>query len=136
MGGRGWCLRMRFIHTSDWHLGRLFHHVHLTEDQAHVLEQFVALVKDAQVDAVLIAGDLYDRAVPPAEAVELLDDVMCRVVLDLGVPTFVIAGNHDSPERLSFASRMLRERGLHLSGTLDRDLGCAALQDEHEGWKS
>ena len=58
------------MHTADWHLGRLFHNVHLTDDQAHVLEQFVALVRDARPDAVIIAGDVYDRSVPPAEAVE------------------------------------------------------------------
>src|SRR5690606_24533852 len=75
--------RMRFIHTADWHLGRLFHGVHLTEDQAHVLDQFVACAKDARPDAILIAGDIYDRAVPPPEAVELMSDVLCRLALDV-----------------------------------------------------
>ena len=78
---------MRFVHTADWHLGRLFHGVHLTEDQAHILDQFVAFVKDEKPDAVLIAGDIYDRAVPPPEAVGLLDDVLSRLVLDLKVPS-------------------------------------------------
>ena len=63
---------MRLLHTSDWHLGRLFHGVHLTEDQAHLLDQFLDLVKDAKPHAVIIAGDVYDRAVPPTDAVELL----------------------------------------------------------------
>ena len=60
---------MRFLHTSDWHLGRIFHGLHMTDDQAIVLEELIALVKESNVDAVLIAGDIYDRAVPPTQAV-------------------------------------------------------------------
>ena len=91
---------MRFIHTADWHLGRLFHGMHLTEDQAHVLEQFIDLVRDARAQAVIIAGDVFDRSVPPPEAVTLFDEVLGRLALDLKVPVIVIAGNHDSPQRL------------------------------------
>ena len=65
---------MKFIHTADWHLGRLFHGIHLTEDQAHILDQVLDLVRDTRPDAFIIAGDVYDRAVPPPEAVKLLDD--------------------------------------------------------------
>lgn len=110
---------MRFLHTSDWHLGRLFHGVHLTEDQSYVLEQLVDLAREARVDAVLVAGDIYDRAVPPAEAVQLLDHVLGRLVLECGLPTVLIAGNHDSPERLGFGSHLLARQGLHVAGTLD-----------------
>lgn len=60
---------MRFLHTSDWHLGRIFHGLHMTDDQAIVLEELIALVKESNVDAVLSAGDIYDRAVPPTQAV-------------------------------------------------------------------
>src|SRR5213593_3535765 len=95
---------MRFLHTADWHLGRLFHGVHLTEDQRHVLEQVVAIARDGRPDVVLVAGDVYDRAVPPPEAVELLDEVLSRLVLDLKLPVVMIAGNHDSPGRLHFGS--------------------------------
>lgn len=122
---------MRFLHTSDWHLGRILHNVHLTDDQAHVLEQFVEIVRDTEVDAVIIAGDIYDRAVPPAAAVELLDEVLSRLVLDLKVPTIVIAGNHDGPERLGFGARLLKERGLHIAGTLQQGLKSIPLEDEH-----
>lgn len=122
---------MRFLHTSDWHLGRLFHNVHLTEDQAHVLDQFVDLVRESKVDAVIIAGDVYDRAVPPAAAVELLDETLSKLVLDLKVPTIVIAGNHDGAERLGFGSRMLEERGLHIAGTLKQGLKAIPLADKH-----
>src|SRR5438477_811005 len=108
-----WEKAMRFIHTADWHLGRLFHGVHLTEDQAYVLDQFVGLVKDAKPDVVLVAGDVFDRAVPPPDAVELLDDVLSRLVMDLQVPVVLIAGNHDSPGRLNFGARLLAGRRLY-----------------------
>jgi exonuclease SbcD len=67
---------MRFIHTSDWHLGRIFYGIHLTEDQGYVLEQLIDAVKNTKPDAVVIAGDIYDRAVPPTEAVSLLNEVL------------------------------------------------------------
>lgn len=120
---------MRFIHTSDWHLGRLFHGAHLTDDQAHVLDQFVDLVKDARPDAILIAGDIYDRAVPPPEAVNLLDEVLAKIVGDLRVPTVIIAGNHDSPERLNFGSRLLTKQGLYVHGRFGQSFDPIVLQD-------
>ena len=122
---------MRLIHTADWHLGRLFHTVHLTRDQEQVLEQLVALVVEVRPSAVLIAGDIYDRAVPPTEAVELLDDVLTRVVVGHGVPVIAISGNHDSAARLGFASTLLRERGLHMIGELPREPAPVVLTDEH-----
>ncbi len=109
---------MRLVHTADWHLGRILYGVHLTEDQSHVLDQFVAFVKDAKPDAVLLAGDVYDRAVPPPEAVALLDDTLARLVLDAKTPVVVAAGNHDSPERLEFGSRLLAPQGLHVAGRI------------------
>jgi len=109
---------MRFVHTADWHLGRLFHSVHLTDDQRYVLDQFVDLVADVRPAAVLVAGDVYDRGVPPPEAVELLNDVLERIVRGLGVPVVMIAGNHDSPTRLGFGSRLLSAEGLHIAGRL------------------
>jgi len=109
---------MRFIHTADWHLGRLFHTVHLTDDQAYLLEQFVDLVADVRPTAVLVAGDVYDRGVPPTEAVDLLNDVLGRIVRGLGVPVVMIAGNHDSPTRLGFGSQLLSTEGLHIAGRL------------------
>jgi len=120
---------MRLIHTADWHLGRLFHNVYLTDDQAAVLDQLVDLVREVRPSAVLVAGDLYDRAVPPPEAVELLDDVLTRIVLGLGVPVLAIAGNHDSGARVGFGSAVLRERGLHLAGRLRGDAGPVTLTD-------
>lgn len=122
---------MRLIHTSDWHLGRIFHGVHLTDDQEHVLRQFVDLVADTKPDAVLIAGDVYDRAVPPPEAVALLDDVLSTITLKLKVPVVMIAGNHDSPERLGFGSRVMSEQGLHVFGPLSQGIEPVQLEDKY-----
>ena len=120
---------MRFLHTSDWHLGRLFHGVHLTEDQGYVLEQLVLLAKEAKVDAILVGGDIYDRAVPPAEAVELLNQVLQRLVLECALPTVLIAGNHDSPERLGFGSALLARQGLYVAGPLQAQKPALVLED-------
>jgi exonuclease SbcD len=110
---------LRILHTSDWHLGRALHEESLLADQAWVLDRLVDLVREERPDAMVVAGDVYDRAVPPAEAVELLDDVLTRIA-DLGVPAVVIAGNHDSGERLSFGARLLVARGVHLRGGVGR----------------
>jgi exonuclease SbcD len=108
---------VRFLHTSDWHLGRSFFGTSLLEDQAHVLDRLVTLASESRLDAVLIAGDVYDRSVPPADAVALLDDTLVRLVVECGIPVVLIAGNHDSGDRLGFASRLLTGRGLHVAGT-------------------
>jgi len=123
---------MRFIHTADWHLGRVFLGVHLTDDQAHLLDQFVDLARGAKPDAIIIAGDVYDRAVPPPEAVALLDDVLCRLVLDVGTRVVLIAGNHDGPERLSFGSRLLGRQKLHVLGNL-AGMGAPLSFDDRHG---
>ena len=122
---------MRFIHTADWHLGRLFYGNHLTGDQAHALNQVVDLCQEHRPDVLIVAGDIYDRAVPPPEAVELLDDVLCRLVLDVKVPVVLIAGNHDSPGRLHFAARLLSSQGLHVRGTLSSDVSPIVFHDGH-----
>lgn len=119
---------VRFLHTSDWHLGRSFLGVSLLEDQAHVLDQLVDLVRGASLDAVLLAGDVYDRLTPPPDAVELLDEVLTRLVIDCRVPVMLIAGNHDSAERLGFGSRLLDARGLHVAGPAPR---AVRFEDRH-----
>ena len=91
----------------------------------------VGLVADAKPDAVLISGDVYDRAVPPSEAVDLLDDVLSRLVLGQRVPVILIAGNHDSPNRLGFGSRLLAAQGLHVYGPLTADPAPVRLEDAH-----
>ena len=112
---------MKFIHTGDWHLGKLVHGMYMTEDQREVLNQFVELVAEEQPDAVVIAGDLYDRSVPPTDAVELLDEVLFRINVELNTPVVAIAGNHDSAERLSFGSSWYRHNHFYLTGKLAND---------------
>ena len=119
---------MRMLHTSDWHIGRQFHNVSLLDDQRHVLNQIVELIEARQVDVVLVAGDIYDRSVPPAQAVELLDEVLDRICRQLSVPVIMISGNHDSPERLGFGSRQLTDAGLHIVGPLEKMLSPVLLQ--------
>ncbi|MBP1764795.1 MAG: metallophosphatase [Firmicutes bacterium] len=121
---------MRFIHTSDWHLGRIFYGEHLTADQSYVLHNFLDLVADVCPQAVLIAGDIYDRAVPPVEAVELLNEILGRLTIDLRVPVIMIAGNHDSPERVGFGNRLLAKQGLHVIGSLGKTVFPIVLEDE------
>ncbi len=120
---------MKFIHTADWHLGRIFHERYLTEDQAYVLTQFIDLVRDEAPTAVIIAGDLYDRAVPPADAVTLLDEVLVRLA-ELHVPVIAISGNHDSTERIDFGSSFMRKDRIYLYGRAEPETRPVELYDE------
>jgi exonuclease SbcD len=112
---------MKFIHTGDWHLGKLVHGIYMTEQQRAILDQFIELVAEEQPDAVIIAGDLYDRSVPPTDAVELLDEVLFKINVELNTPIVAIAGNHDSAERLSFGSSWYRHSHFYLTGKLERE---------------
>lgn len=112
---------MKFIHTADWHLGKLVHGKYMTEDQKIVLNEFADLVAEEKPDAIVIAGDLYDRSVPPTEAVELLDEVLYKLNVELNTPIVAIAGNHDSAERLSFGSSWYRNSHFYLTGKLTND---------------
>lgn len=119
---------MKFIHTSDWHIGRQFHNVSLLDDQRHVLDQLIEHIRRESVDALIIAGDIYDRSVPPASAVQLLDDVLTTICNDLGVPVVMIPGNHDGAERLRFGARQLSRAGLHIIGELTQITEPVVLQ--------
>lgn len=122
---------MRFLHSADWHLGRVYHGVSLLDDQAHVLQQFVRIAADTRPDAILLAGDIYDRSVPPAEAVRLLDLVLSELVLDLKIPVVMIAGNHDGPDRLAFGAGLLQRAGLTVRGPVEMDAAPLLLRDAH-----
>jgi len=122
---------MRILHTSDWHLGRQFHHLSLLEDQRHILEQLVNIAAEQKVDVILIAGDIYDRAIPPAAAVKLLDDVLKRLNHDLGIPIIIISGNHDSGQRLAFGAQQLAKAGIHMCGVLDKTPEPIILNDAY-----
>ncbi|MFD8920601.1 exonuclease SbcCD subunit D [Streptomyces sp. NPDC059569] len=121
---------MRILHTSDWHLGRSFHRVSMLDAQAAFLDHLVATAQDREVDAVVVAGDVYDRAVPPLSAVELFDRALHRLA-DAGVPTVMISGNHDSARRLGVLSGLVERAGIHLRTD---PAGCATpvlLKDAH-----
>ncbi len=121
---------MRFIHTADWHLGRILFGVHLTEDQEYLLRQLEEIVINRKPDAIIIAGDIYDRAVPPPSAIKLLDDFLSKIVHQLKVPVIMIAGNHDSPDRLGFASKILEKQGLFIKGSVFSNPFVTRLKDE------
>ncbi|RPF53308.1 exonuclease SbcCD subunit D [Aquisalibacillus elongatus] len=122
---------MKIFHTADWHLGKLVQGVYMTVDQKYVLRQFIDDVREEKPDVVIIAGDLYDRAVPPTDAVHLLDNLLKELVMDIGVPTLAIAGNHDSPGRLNFGSQIMKENGLHIAGQLDQMIKPVVIPDQH-----
>ena len=122
---------MRIVHTADWHLGRIFQGLHLTEDQSFVLDQLISLIKDAQPDVVLLAGDIYDRSVPPPDAVRLYDHVLSEIVRGLEVPVIAIAGNHDSADRVDFGHALLDASGYTVRGRVSDALRPIPLMDEH-----
>lgn len=109
---------MRFLHTADWHIGKIVHEQSMLADQAYILEQLIEQVEEYEVDAVLMAGDLYDRSLPPKEAVSLVNQTLSRLINELEVPVFIIAGNHDSNERIEYLSRVAEAKQLYMEGTL------------------
>jgi exonuclease SbcD len=121
---------MKFFHTADWHLGKLVQGVYMTEDQQYVLEQLIEAIVEEKPDAIIIAGDLYDRSIPPTEAVHLLNETFEKIVLDLQTPILAIAGNHDSPSRLHFGSKIMQKNGLHIVGQFKKNPEPIILEDE------
>ncbi|TSB32713.1 exonuclease SbcCD subunit D [Streptomyces benahoarensis] len=122
---------MRLLHTSDWHLGRSFHRVSLLTAQHAYLDHLVETVTARDVDAVLVAGDVYDRAVPPLAAVELFDSALHRLAA-AGVPTIMISGNHDSARRLGVGAGLMERGGVHLRTDPER-CGEPVLIDDADG---
>lgn len=121
---------VRILHTSDWHLGRSFHRVGLLEAQARVLDHLVDVVVSEGVDAVVVAGDVYDRALPPVDAVELLDDVLDRLSAT-SATVLVTSGNHDSAQRLGFGARRSARAGVHLRTRPASAADPVLLEDRH-----
>ncbi|MDU2064779.1 MAG: exonuclease SbcCD subunit D [Sporomusaceae bacterium] len=122
---------MKIIHTSDWHIGKIVNQVYMTEDQAVCLASLIDLLREEQPDALVIAGDVYDRSIPPVEAVELLDKTLSTILLELKIPILMIAGNHDSPDRLGFGSHLLEAGGLYIAGPLTQQIKKVSLSDEY-----
>ena len=119
---------MRFLHTADWHLGKLFGQRYMTEDQRHVLKELIALSVDEGVQAVVIAGDIYDRAVPPAEAVELFSETLAKLS-EAGIAVLYIAGNHDSASRLDFGRELLTASGVYVRALTQTEAAPVVLED-------
>lgn len=127
---KGMIVSLKIIHTGDWHIGKIVNEFSMLEEQKYILEQLIAVIDREKPDALVIAGDIYDRSIPPVEAVELVDEVFNKVLLELKVPILAISGNHDSPERLSFASRILTNNGLYITGVFDGNMKSVALEDD------
>jgi DNA repair protein SbcD/Mre11 len=121
---------VRIAHTSDWHLGRSFHRTGLLDAQAAFVDDLLTVVREERVDAVVVCGDIYDRALPSLPAVELFDDALHRLA-DLGVPAVMISGNHDSARRLGVASGLIDRAGIHLRTDPARCATPVVLTDSH-----
>lgn len=121
---------MKLIHLSDLHIGKRVDEVSMIEDQEYILLQILQIIDDEHADAVLIAGDVYDKSVPSTEAVTLFDDFICRLA-NRRVPVLIISGNHDSTERLAFGNRLLELGGIHISSVYDGGVKSVTLADKH-----
>lgn len=121
---------MKLIHVSDLHIGKRLGEVSLIDDQSHCLLQILRIIDEEQPDAVLIAGDVYDKSIPSAEAVTLFDDFLCRLA-KRQLPVLIISGNHDSPERLAFGNRLLELSNIHISPVYDGKVTPITLTDAH-----
>lgn len=122
---------MKIFHTADWHLGKIVHGASMLEEQRYILNQFIHIIRREKPDVVIIAGDLYDRVNPPPEAVELLNDFLDEIVLSLHIPVIAIAGNHDSPIRVHFGSKLMRKKGFYIIGRLEEVHEPVILHDKY-----
>ena len=121
---------MKFLHLSDLHLGKRVNEFPMLADQKAILAQILKIADDERPNAVLIAGDVYDKSVPPVEAVELFDDFLVKLAARK-LPVYVIGGNHDSPERLAFCNRLIDASGIHISPAYGGDVRPLSLTDEY-----
>ena len=121
---------MKLIHLSDLHLGKRVNEYSMLEDQAYILKQILGVIDAQKPQAVIIAGDVYDKSVPPAEAVQLFDDFLVRLAARK-LHVLIISGNHDSPERIAFGGRLMEHSGIHLSPVYDGKIEPVTLEDEH-----
>lgn len=119
---------MKFLHTGDLHIGKKLFETSISEDQQDMLEQIRRIAEEERIDALVVAGDVYDRAVPGTEAVVMLDDFLTGFV-QKEIPVLLISGNHDSPERLGFAGQILEKQGLHIAGIYEGSLKKVTLPD-------
>ena len=121
---------MRFVHLSDLHLGKRVKEYSMLEDQEYILTKIINIIDDEKPSGVIIAGDIYDKSIPSAEAVQMFDDFLTRLA-KRNLQVFVISGNHDSPERMSFGSRLMDQSGIHISQVYNGQIEPFAMKDEH-----
>lgn len=121
---------MRFIHLSDLHIGKRVNEISMIEDQEYILTAIIRIIDEQKPDAVIIAGDVYDKSVPSAEAVTLFDDFLCRLA-KRSLPLIIISGNHDSAERLAFGGRLMEGAGVHVSPVYSGGIEPVELYDSH-----
>ena len=121
---------MKFIHLSDLHLGKRVNEYSMLEDQEYILKKIINIIDDEAPDGVIIAGDVYDKSIPSAEAVQLFDDFLTRLA-GRKLQVFVISGNHDSPERMAFGSRLMAQSGIHISEVYSGTVEPFTLTDAH-----
>lgn len=126
---RGVTLKMKFIHTADLHIGKRVCEHSMLDDQKHILNEILKIVDKEKPDALLIAGDVYDKSVPSAEAVEVLDNFLVDLSMR-GTKTFVLSGNHDSAERIAFGGRIMASRGIHMSPVYSGAFEPVTIKDE------
>lgn len=122
---------MKFLHLADLHLGKILQEQSLIEDQEYMLKQIIGTIERENIETVLISGDVYDRSVPPAEAVNLLDSFLRTLIKELKIKVFIIAGNHDSKDRLGFGSKIFEDEGLYIESKYTGNLRKVELQDEY-----
>lgn len=121
---------MKFVHLSDLHLGKRVNEYSMLEDQEYILTKIISIIDDEKPAGVIIAGDVYDKSIPSAEAVQMFDDFLTRLA-KRNLQVFVISGNHDSPERMSFGSRLMDQSGIHISQVYDGKIKPFVIKDEH-----
>lgn len=120
---------MKFLHTADLHIGKSICEHSMLDEQRHILASILEAVRGEKPDALLVAGDVYDKSVPSAEAVAVLDDFLVRLS-ETGTKVFVMSGNHDSAERIAFGGRLMENRGVHMSSVYSGEFAPVTLQDE------
>lgn len=121
---------MKLMHLADLHLGKRVNEFSMLEDQKYVLEQVLGLIDEEQAEGILIAGDIYDRQIPSVEAVGLFDDFLTKVS-KRHVPVYMVGGNHDSIERVSFGARLMSNSGIHMATGYDGEIDCVTVEDEY-----
>ncbi|MFR7545048.1 MAG: exonuclease SbcCD subunit D [Clostridia bacterium] len=122
---------MKILHLADLHLGKILQEQSLIEDQEYMLKEIINIIKVEKVQVLLISGDVYDRSVPPTEAVNLLDDFLKILIKDLKIKVFIISGNHDSKDRLGFGNKIFEDEGLYIESKYNGRLKKVRLEDEY-----